>query len=106
MVSLNQLKDDDISPLIDAFLTVDSSDIDAVDILHESPCNLNEEHIMSLLHAINLKLRIVDLQDMSLEQDLLGFVSAPKSVLCSNALFSSYFHLTARFLAVEMTFLH
>ncbi|KAJ9170607.1 hypothetical protein P3X46_018703 [Hevea brasiliensis] len=71
VVSLNQLKDDDISPLIDTFLAVDSSDIAAVDILHESPCNLNGEHIMSLLQAINLKLRVVDLQDVSLEEDFL-----------------------------------
>ncbi|KAL5753089.1 hypothetical protein ACOSQ2_023596 [Xanthoceras sorbifolium] len=73
VVSLDQLKDADISPLIDVFLEIDSSDIDAVDILHKTltPCFLNEEHVVSLMHAINQKLRVVDLSDMSLGNDML-----------------------------------
>ncbi|XP_065876235.1 protein DWD HYPERSENSITIVE TO UV-B 1-like isoform X2 [Euphorbia lathyris] len=52
-------------------MAIDSSDIDAVDVLNESPCNLNEELLISLLRAINLKLRVVDLQDMPLKEDFL-----------------------------------
>uniref|UniRef100_A0A5B7CFZ6 DWD hypersensitive to UV-B 1 N-terminal domain-containing protein n=1 Tax=Davidia involucrata TaxID=16924 RepID=A0A5B7CFZ6_DAVIN len=63
VILLNHLKDSDFSPLIDVFLEIDSSDIDAVDILLESSCVLNEEYVMSLLCAINLKLRIVDIQN-------------------------------------------
>lgn len=70
MVSLDQLKDADISPLIDVFMASDCSDIDAVDILHESHCVLSKENITALLRAINLKLRIVDLLDMSLKDML------------------------------------
>lgn len=68
---LNQLCNADIYPLIDVFLAIDSSDVDAVDILHESPCNFNEEYVMPLLQTINLKLRVVDLHDMSLEENFL-----------------------------------
>ncbi|XP_012079350.1 uncharacterized protein LOC105639802 isoform X2 [Jatropha curcas] len=74
-VLLNQLKNDDIPPLIDMFLAVDSSDIDAVDIVNESHCNLKEEYVLSLLRAIHLKLRVVDLQEMSLEEDFLWDLS-------------------------------
>ncbi len=74
MVSLDQLKDADVSPLIHAFMAAESSEINAVDILHESNCALSEENITALMHAINLKLRIVDLLDMSLTKDVLWFV--------------------------------
>jgi hypothetical protein len=74
VVSLEQLKDADISPLIDVFMASDSSDIDAVDILHESHCILSKENVTALLRAINLKLRIVDLLDMSLKKDELWSV--------------------------------
>nr|POE98790.1 hypothetical protein CFP56_65803 [Quercus suber] len=71
VVSLDQLKDADVSPLIDAFMAIDSCDIDAVDILQESHCTLSKENITALMHAINLKLRIIDLLDMSLRKDVL-----------------------------------
>jgi hypothetical protein len=74
VVSLDQLKDADISPLIDVFMASDCSDIDAVDILHESHCVLSKENITALLRAINLKLRIVDLLDMSLKKDVVWSV--------------------------------
>ena len=74
VVLLDYLKDADFAPLNDVFQAIDSSDIDAVDIIHESHCALNKEHVMSLLRAINLKLRIVDLQDIALVDELLGYV--------------------------------
>ncbi|XP_057964363.1 protein DWD HYPERSENSITIVE TO UV-B 1-like [Malania oleifera] len=69
VVLLDHLKDADFSPLIDVFTAIDSSNTDAVDILNESPCILNEEYVMSLMRTINLKLRVVDLQDMSFGKD-------------------------------------
>ncbi|CAK7337772.1 unnamed protein product [Dovyalis caffra] len=71
MFLLNQLSNVDVYPLIDVFLEIDSSDVDAVDVLHESPCNLNEEYVMPLLQTINLKLRVVDLQGTSPVEDFL-----------------------------------
>ncbi|CAK9144006.1 unnamed protein product [Ilex paraguariensis] len=71
VIFLDQLKDSDFSPLIDVFLAMDSYEVDAVDVLHKSPCALNPEYVISLLHAINLRLRVVDLQDMSFTEDIL-----------------------------------
>ncbi|XP_039053355.1 uncharacterized protein LOC120195381 [Hibiscus syriacus] len=59
VVSLNQLKNDDIPPLIDVFLDIDSSDIDAFHVRHHGTTSvLNEEHVFSLMNAIKLKLRL------------------------------------------------
>lgn len=75
VVSLNQLKNNDIRPLIDVFLALDLSDIDSVDVLdHGSTCVLNEEHILSLMNATNLKLRVIDLSSTSLKKDFLRYV--------------------------------
>ncbi|RZC45181.1 hypothetical protein C5167_038121 [Papaver somniferum] len=64
-VLLNKLKDIDIPPLIEVLSAVDLSEIDIVDILHESPYQLTGELVLSLMRAINQKLRVVDLQDSS-----------------------------------------
>ncbi|XP_044508095.1 uncharacterized protein LOC123227360 isoform X3 [Mangifera indica] len=71
VVLLNKLKNADISPLIEMFREIDSSDIDAVDIIHRAPCCLKKEEIMSLMHAINQKLQLVDLGQMALTNDIL-----------------------------------
>lgn len=74
MVWLDQLNDADISPLIDTLGAVDSSELDAVDIvLHESPSILSEEDILCLMNAVKLKLRVVDLRNMSPGKDFLGY---------------------------------
>ncbi|CAK9181150.1 unnamed protein product [Ilex paraguariensis] len=52
-------------------MEIDASEINAVDILHRSSCVLNGEHVLSLLRAINQKLRVVDLQDASFGKDFL-----------------------------------
>ncbi|KAI3922369.1 hypothetical protein MKX01_006058 [Papaver californicum] len=64
-VLLNKLKDIDVPPLIEVFSAVDLSEIDIVDILHESAYQLTGELVLSLMRAINQKLRVVDLQDSS-----------------------------------------
>ncbi|KAK8716636.1 hypothetical protein V6N13_043941 [Hibiscus sabdariffa] len=72
VVSLNQLKNDDIPPLIDVFLAIDSFDIDAVDILHHGSTSvLNEEHILSLMNAVKLKLRVIELSNTPLKKEFL-----------------------------------
>ncbi|KAM7482443.1 hypothetical protein LguiB_007026 [Lonicera macranthoides] len=68
---LDDLKDVDFHPLLDVFMEIDASEIDAVDILQKSSCFLNGEYVLSLLRAINQKLRVVDLQDMSFGKDFL-----------------------------------
>ncbi|PON66700.1 WD repeat containing protein [Parasponia andersonii] len=70
-VSLDQLKDADISSLVDVLMALESSDIDAIDILQESHGSLSEENLMALMRAVDLKLRVVDLQEMSLTKELL-----------------------------------
>ncbi|GAB4849028.1 hypothetical protein Ancab_003840 [Ancistrocladus abbreviatus] len=71
VVLLDQLKDVDFLPLLDLIQAIHSSDIDAVDILHESPCIVKEEHIMSLISRVDQKLHTVDLRDFSLPKDFL-----------------------------------
>ena len=69
------------------FLALDSSDVDAVDILHESPCNFNEEYVMPLLQTIKLKLRVVDLHDVSPEENFLQLVLPPSYASLLNDFF-------------------
>lgn len=95
MVLLNKLKNADISPLIEMFREIDSSDIDAVDIIHRAPCCLKKEEIMSLMHAINQKLQLVDLGQMALTNDILRFVLfLPSIIFCSFVIliFSCIYH--------------
>ncbi|XP_052193667.1 protein DWD HYPERSENSITIVE TO UV-B 1 isoform X2 [Diospyros lotus] len=75
VVFLDDLKDADFLPLLDIFLEIDSSEIDEVDILHESSCNLNGERVLLLLRAIKQKLRVVDLLDLPFGKDFLGDLS-------------------------------
>lgn len=71
LVYLDHLKNADIYPLIDVFTEMDSFDIEAVDILSKRPCFLKEEYIVSLMHAIDQKLRVVDLSNITLRNDIL-----------------------------------
>lgn len=51
---------------------IQSADIfecERIDMLHESPCPLNGELLMSLMRAADEKLNVVDLQDMSFGED-------------------------------------
>lgn len=71
MLSIDQLKDADMSPLTDVFMAIDSSDIDAVDILQESHCVSSKKSVTALMNAINIKLHRVDLLNMPLGKDVL-----------------------------------
>ncbi|KAK2974508.1 hypothetical protein RJ640_018673, partial [Escallonia rubra] len=70
-IFLDDLKDVDFHPLLDVFMEVDTSQIDAVDILHKSSCSMSGKYVLSLLRATSQKLRVVDLQDSSFGKDFL-----------------------------------
>lgn len=76
-VLLDKLKDADIPPLIDVFSKIGLSEIDTVDVLYESAYELTGELILSLMRAINQKLRFVVLQDSSLGKECFRFVTLP-----------------------------
>lgn len=75
VVLLDNLKDADFHPVLDLFMEIDASEIDAVDIINRSACPLDGGYVLSLLRAINTKLRIVDLQDVSLGKNFLLNIS-------------------------------
>ncbi|PIA33042.1 hypothetical protein AQUCO_04200058v1 [Aquilegia coerulea] len=70
-IFLDKLRNADFLSLINLFSAIDASEIDAVDILHGSSCILNGEHVLSLMRAVNQKLQIVDLHDLSFGGDFL-----------------------------------
>lgn len=74
MVFLDDLKDADFLPLLDMFMEIGTSDIDAVDIFHYSSCDLNGEYVLLLLRAINQKLRVVNIRDASFGKEFLRYV--------------------------------
>lgn len=71
MVSMDDLKDVDFYPLLDLLKKIDTSEIDAVDMVNKSSCVLNGEYVSILLHAVNKKLRVVDICDISFGKDFL-----------------------------------
>ncbi|KAL8541533.1 hypothetical protein ACS0TY_002707 [Phlomoides rotata] len=75
MVSMDDLKDVDFYPLLDLLKEIDASEIDAVDMVSKSSCVLNGEYVSALLHAVNKKLRVVDVCDISFGKDFLMDIS-------------------------------
>lgn len=78
-ISLDQLKDDDISPLVDVLMDSEGYEISAVDILHESHCVLSDDYLIAFMRSIDSKLRFVDLHELSLRKE-------PLRVLCQGGL--------------------
>lgn len=74
IITMDDLKDVDFYPLLDLLKEVDASEIDAVDIINRSSCALNGEYVLPLLQAVNKKLRVVDICDISLGKDFLLYV--------------------------------
>ncbi|XP_061373865.1 protein DWD HYPERSENSITIVE TO UV-B 1 isoform X2 [Gastrolobium bilobum] len=74
-IILDDLKDIDFAPLLDVCMNLDTSEIEAVDVRSESSCVLNGEYALSLMRAINQKLQVVDLQDLSFGKDFLRDIS-------------------------------
>ncbi|KAF7130522.1 hypothetical protein RHSIM_Rhsim10G0161500 [Rhododendron simsii] len=75
VVFLDDLKDADFLPLLDMFMEIGTSDIDAVDIFHYSSCDLNGEYVLLLLRAINQKRRVVNIRDASFGKEFLRDLS-------------------------------
>ncbi|PSS26131.1 DNA damage-binding protein like [Actinidia chinensis var. chinensis] len=75
VVFLDDLKDADFLPLLDIFMEIDTSEIDAVDIFHNSSCDLNGEYVLLLLRAINQKLRVVNVRDATFGKEFLRNLS-------------------------------
>lgn len=71
VIFVDDLKVADFHPLYNVFVQIDVSEIDAVDILQKSICSLEAESVLLLLHAVNQKLRVVDLQDRTFGKDFL-----------------------------------
>ncbi|RZB43707.1 hypothetical protein D0Y65_053979 [Glycine soja] len=74
-ILIDDLKDVDIAPLLDLCMNFDTSEIEAVDVRNESSSVLNGEYALSLMRAINQKLRVVHLQDSSFGKDFLRDIS-------------------------------
>nr|KYP75301.1 WD repeat-containing protein 5B [Cajanus cajan] len=74
-ILIDDLKDIDIAPLLDLCINLDTSEIEVVDVCNESSCVLNGEYALSLMRAINQKLRVVHLQDLSFGKDFLRDIS-------------------------------
>ncbi|KAF7811050.1 WD repeat-containing protein 5B [Senna tora] len=70
-ILIDDLKDIDFLPLLDVCMNLDTSEIEAVDLHSESSSELNGEYALSLMRAINQKLRVVDVQDQSFGKDFL-----------------------------------
>lgn len=71
MVLMDDLKDVDFYPLLCMLKEIDASEIDAVDMVNRSSCGLSVEYVSPLLHAVNEKLRMVDIRDISFGRDFL-----------------------------------
>ncbi|XP_011001526.1 PREDICTED: uncharacterized protein LOC105108772 [Populus euphratica] len=74
-IILDHLKDIDVPPLLDVCATIETSEIEAVDIRNGPSCSLNGECALSLMRAFNQKLRAVDLQDSPFGKDFLRELS-------------------------------
>ncbi|BFG41980.1 hypothetical protein CerSpe_282540 [Prunus speciosa] len=74
-ISLDHLKETDFPPLLDLCMDLDASEIEAVDIHNESLYALDGNYALLLMHAVNQKLRVVDLHDLSFGKDFLRDLS-------------------------------
>lgn len=87
-ILIDDLKDIDFAPLLDVCMNLDTSEIEAVDVRNESSCVLNGEYALSLMRAINQKLRVVELQDVSFGKDFLRYIMVlVMDYLCRNDVF-------------------
>ncbi|KAE9618672.1 hypothetical protein Lal_00047905 [Lupinus albus] len=103
-IFIDDLNDIDCAPLLDVCMNLDTSEIEAVDLRNESTCALNGEFALSLMRAINQKLRVVDLQDLSFGKDFLRDISQ-RGLACQVLILrSSHFrklNLTGKFMQMH-----
>lgn len=74
-IVLDYLKNIDFHPLFNVFMDINDSEIVAVDISNGSSCVLNGDYALSLMCAINQKLRVVDVHDWPFGKDFLRNLS-------------------------------
>lgn len=70
---MEYLKDTDFQPLLEVCMHIGASEIEAVDVRGGLSCMLTGEFALSLMHAIDQKLRAVDLQDSSFGKDFIRY---------------------------------
>jgi hypothetical protein len=87
-ILIDDLKDIDFAPLLEICTSLDTTEVEAVDVHNESPCVLSGEYVLSLMHAVKQKLRIVELRDMSFAKDFVRYVMMlVMYYLCKNEVF-------------------
>lgn len=74
-ILIDDLKDIDFAPLLEICTSLDTTEVEAVDVHNESPCVLSGEYVLPLMHAVKQKLRIVELRDMSFAKDFVRDIS-------------------------------
>ncbi|KAK1439956.1 hypothetical protein QVD17_05781 [Tagetes erecta] len=91
VIFLDDLIGADFHPLYNVLIQIDISEIDSVDILQKSKCSLEGDSVLLLLHAVNQKLRVVDIQDRTFGKDfLLGLSLGGLACQVLNLKFSHY----------------
>uniref|UniRef100_A0A6N2LYW4 U2A'/phosphoprotein 32 family A C-terminal domain-containing protein n=1 Tax=Salix viminalis TaxID=40686 RepID=A0A6N2LYW4_SALVM len=73
-IILDHLEDIDVPPLLDVCASIETSEIEVVDIRNGPLCALQGEYALSLMRAFNQKLQLVDLQDLPFGKDFLRFI--------------------------------
>lgn len=70
---MEYLKDIDFQPLLEVCMQIGATEIEAVDVRSGTSCMLTGEFALSLMHAIDQKLRVVDLHDSSFGKDFIRY---------------------------------
>ncbi|KAJ6424390.1 hypothetical protein OIU84_025228 [Salix udensis] len=73
-IILDHLEDIDVPPLLDVCASIETSEIEVVDIRNGPLCALQGEYALSLMRAFNQKLQLVDLQDLPFGKDFLRYI--------------------------------
>ncbi|WCJ17881.1 Protein DWD HYPERSENSITIVE TO UV-B 1 [Euphorbia peplus] len=69
-IFFEQLKDIDIPPLLDLSMSIETSEIEAVNVYNGSACVLNGEYALSLMRSFIQKLQMVDLRGSTYGKEL------------------------------------
>ncbi|KAH9655776.1 WD REPEATS REGION domain-containing protein [Citrus sinensis] len=80
-IILEYLKDIDFQPLLEVCMQIGATEIEAVDVRSGTSCMLTGEFALSLMHAIDQKLRVVDLHDSSFGKDFIRNISQ-RGLMC------------------------
>ena len=87
-IILDHLEDIDVPPLFDMCASIETSEIEVVDIRNGPSCALNGEYALSLMRAFNQKLQVVDLQDLPFGKDFLRYIVVLIVITCIMLLMS------------------